>query len=158
MSWNLACSRRSELEKGDLRDFLFETIAPYLPSKMHYVYKKKRGTYEMIPFGKNKRWPRAMKAPLRKVKCETSVAFFFFLHAYSTSNLRTFCRTCVHVRKECSLEISVNKTPLLRGVRKEVLRGGSPNPAGGLGGGAVSPPAGSGAEPRKFLKLTLFRG
>ena len=37
------------------------------------------------------------------------------------------------------------------------FEGGSPNPAGGLGG-AVSPPAGSGAEPRKILKLTLFRG
>ena len=37
----------------------------------------------------------------------TSVAFFFFLHAYTTSDLRTFRRTCVHVRKECSLEISV---------------------------------------------------
>ena len=32
---------------------------------------------------------------------------FFFLHAYTTSDLRTFRRTCVHVRKECSLEISV---------------------------------------------------
>ena len=28
----------------------------------------------------------------------------------------------------------------------------------GGGGGAVSPPAGSGVEPRKILKLTLFRG
>ena len=45
-----------------------------------------------------------MKAPLRKV---TSVAFSFFLHAYTTSDLRTFRRICVHVRKECSLEISV---------------------------------------------------
>ena len=34
--------------------------------------------------------------------------FFFFLHAYTTSDLRTFRRTCVHVRKECSLEISVS--------------------------------------------------
>ena len=33
---------------------------------------------------------------------------FFFLHAYTTSDLRIFCRTCVHVRKECSLEISVS--------------------------------------------------
>ena len=47
--------------------------------------------------------PRAMKAPLREVKCHTR---FFFLHAYTTSDLRTFRRTCVHVRKECSLEIS----------------------------------------------------
>ena len=67
--------------------------------------QKKRGTYEMIPFGKNKWWPP--RDPPRKVKCETLVAFFFFLHAYSTSNLRTLRRTCVHVRKECSLEISV---------------------------------------------------
>ena len=57
--------------------------------------------------------PRAMKAPFRKVKSwmpdtVTSVAFFF-LHAYTASDLRTFCRTCVHVRKECSLEISVSK-------------------------------------------------
>ena len=37
------------------------------------------------------------------------------------------------------------------------FEGGSPNPAGGLGG-AVSPPAGSGAEPWKILQLTLFRG
>ena len=37
------------------------------------------------------------------------------------------------------------------------FEGGSRNPAGGLGG-AVSPPAGSGAEPRKIWKLTLFRG
>ena len=28
----------------------------------------------------------------------------------------------------------------------------------GVWGGAVSPPAGSGAEPRKISKLTLFRG
>ena len=36
--------------------------------------------------------------------------FFFFVacvYIYSTSNLRTFRRTCVHVRKEYSLEISV---------------------------------------------------
>ena len=37
------------------------------------------------------------------------------------------------------------------------FEGGSPNPAGGLGG-AVSSPAGFGAEPRKILKLTLFKG
>ena len=54
--------------------------------------------------------PRAMKAPLREVKCWTRSLrsrFFLFLHAYTTSDLRTFRRTCVHVRKECSLEISV---------------------------------------------------
>ena len=55
---------------------------------------------------------RAMKASLRKVKSETRVhghfgLVFFFLHAYTTSDLRTFRRTCVYVRKECSLEISV---------------------------------------------------
>ena len=37
------------------------------------------------------------------------------------------------------------------------FEGSSPNPAGGLRG-AVSPPVGSGAEPRKILKLALFRG
>ena len=36
----------------------------------------------------------------------TLVAFFFLL-AYTTSDLRTFRRSCIHVRKECSLEISV---------------------------------------------------
>ena len=34
--------------------------------------------------------------------------FFFFLHAHTTSDLRTFRQTCVHVRKECSPEISVH--------------------------------------------------
>ena len=43
------------------------------------------------------------------------------------------------------------------GAYAERFWGGSPNPAGGLEG-AVSRPAGSGAEPRKILKLTLFRG
>ena len=40
----------------------------------------------------------------------SSVMFFLLLllHAYTTSDLRTFRRTCVHVRKESSLEISVN--------------------------------------------------
>ena len=64
--------------------------------------------------------PRAMKAPLRQVKCQTrtvtSVAFFFFffffLHAYTTSDLHTFRRTCVHVRKQCSLDISVVQSNL----------------------------------------------
>ena len=57
--------------------------------------------------------PRAMKASLRKVKSQTRVhghfglVFFFSLDAYTTSDLRTFRRTCVHVRKECSLELSV---------------------------------------------------
>ena len=46
---------------------------------------------------------------------------------------------------------------LVHGRTQRGFEGGSPNPAGGLGG-AVSPPAGSGAEPRKILKLTLFRG
>ena len=41
---------------------------------------------------------------------------FFFLHAYTTSDLRTFRRTCVHVRKECSLEISV-----INHVKKSVI-------------------------------------
>ena len=36
------------------------------------------------------------------------------------------------------------------------FEGGSPNPAGVWG--RCEPPAGSGAEPRKILKLTLFRG
>ena len=48
-------------------------------------------------------------------------------------------------------------TDRLHGRTQRGFEGGSPNPAGGLGGG-VSPPAGSGAEPRKILKLTLFRG
>ena len=46
---------------------------------------------------------------------------------------------------------------LVQGRTQRGFEGGSPNPAGGPGG-AVSPPAGSGAEPRKILKLTLFRG
>ena len=46
----------------------------------------------------------------------------------------------------------------LMGVRREVLRGVHQIQQGVWGGGAVSPPAGSGAEPRKILKLTLFRG
>ena len=69
--------------------------------------QKQRQTCEMIPLARTtvSTWvaPRAMKAPLRKVKCQTRslrlVAFFFFY-------LRTFRRTCVHVRKECLLEIS----------------------------------------------------
>ena len=39
----------------------------------------------------------------------------------------------------------------VQGCMQRGFAGGSPNPAGGLGG-AVSPPAGSGAEPRKILK------
>ena len=35
-------SRRSELEKSDSRDYLFEMIARPYPQKMHYVYKKKK--------------------------------------------------------------------------------------------------------------------
>ena len=59
-----------------------------------------------------------MKAPLRKVKSwmPDTVTFgrvFFFLHAYTTSDLRTFRRTCIHVRKECSLEISVDTWSVL---------------------------------------------
>ena len=42
------------------------------------------------------------------------------------------------------------------GVRSEVLRGFTKSSWGS--GGAVSPPAGSGAEARKILNLTLFRG
>ena len=44
----------------------------------------------------------------------------------------------------------------VRGVRREVLRGFTKSSWGS--GGGVSPPAGSGAEPWKILKLTLFRG
>ena len=62
-------------------------------------------------------------------------------------------------RLELFLYASVTtvQTSNITGAYAERFWGGSPNPAGGLGG-AVSPPAGSGAEPRKILKLTLFRG
>ena len=70
--------------------------AQYLPSKMHY-FNKKRPTCEMIPLartnGKHMGGPCAIKAQLRKVKCQTrtvtSVAVFFFC-------MRTPHRTCVH--------------------------------------------------------------
>ena len=47
----------------------------------------------------------------------------------------------------------------VRGVRRETLGGVHKIQPGvwGGGGGAVSPPAGSGAELRKILKLMLFR-
>ena len=50
-----------------------------------------------------------MKAPLHDTWAygHFGRVFFFFLRAYTTSDLRAFRRTCVHVRKECSLEISV---------------------------------------------------
>ena len=115
-SWK-PCGHSSELEKGDSHAFLFEPIVrPTYPQKWSTFTKKKRRTCEMIPLartnGDNMGGPRVMKAPLRKVKCQTHghfgrVFLFFFLHAYTTSNLRTFRRTCVHVRKECSLETSV---------------------------------------------------
>ena len=77
----------------------------------------------MIPLartnGDNMGGPHVMKAPLRKVKCQTHGHFgrVFFLHAYTTSDLRTFRQTCVHVRRECSLEISV---PLPQVVKKDL--------------------------------------
>ena len=55
--------------------------------------------------------PATKFTTLGKVTCQTrslwSPLFFSFLHAYTPSDLRTFRWTCVHVRKECSLEISV---------------------------------------------------
>ena len=83
---------------------------------MHYVYKIKTATCETIPLartnGEHMGGARAMKAP-RCIKSNArhvdlrSLRSRFFLRAYTTSHLRTFRRTCVHVRKECSLEISV---------------------------------------------------
>ena len=78
-------SRRSELEKGDSRDFLFETPsrAQYLPSIMHYLYKKANLWDDSF-------WqagaPCATKASLGEVihVCQTRVhghfglVFFFF--------------------------------------------------------------------------------
>ena len=72
----------------------------------------------MIPFGNNKRWAHGWppcdegfaaqsQKPDSCARSLWSRFFFFFLDAYTTSDLRTFHRTCVHVRKECSLEISV---------------------------------------------------
>ena len=78
---------------------------------MHYAYKKKRRTCETIPLartnGEHMGGARAMKAPLHARHVFVTSVAFFFLHAYTTSDLRTFRRTCVHVRKECSLEITV---------------------------------------------------
>ena len=53
---------------------------------------------------------------------------------------------CTSMLLMCALRLTRESC---RGVRREVLRGS---------GGAVSPPARSGVEPRKILKLTLFRG
>ena len=80
---------------------------PYLPSKIHYVYKN-NGKLVRLFLWQEQRWahmstdmggPRAMKAPLREVKCQTrslrSRFFFFFAcghHvglAYISSDLRT---------------------------------------------------------------------
>ena len=76
LSKNESKSRGSELEKGNSRDFLSETIAPYPPSEMQYAYKKKKKKKKKkktTNLRENKRLvmddPRAMKAPLRKVKC-----------------------------------------------------------------------------------------
>ena len=44
--------------------------------------------------------------------------------------------------------VNVNLLSSAQGRTQSPLWGGSPNPAGGLGG-TVSPPAGSGAEPQK---------
>ena len=88
---------------------VFETIVRLTYPQKRIAFTKTTANLLADSFGENNGehigGPCAMKAPLRKVKSwvpdtVTSVAFFFFC-------MRTPRRTCVHVRKECSLEISV---------------------------------------------------
>ena len=109
-------SRRGELEKGDSHA-LFETIVRLTDPQKCITFTKTTATCEMILLARttvstsvaprdagSARWSQMPDTV-------TSVAFFFFfLLAYTTSDLRTFRQTCVHVRKECSLEISVPLT------------------------------------------------
>ena len=86
--------------------------APYLTSKMHYVYKTTAKLWDDSNLARTtvSTWVAPAQWRLRSVNygkvkpwmpdTVTSVAFFFFC-------MRTPRRTCVHVRKECSLEISV---------------------------------------------------
>ena len=64
--------------------------------------------------------------------------------------------TCVKVANVKSVMFAKEMLQV-QGRTQRGLEGGSTNPAGGLGG-AVNLPAGSGAERRKILKLTRFRG
>ena len=88
--------------------------APILKNALRQP-KQKRQTYD--PFGKNKCWANGRPsrdeglAALSQLPVTVTLfrrVFFFFFHAYTMSDLRTFRQTYVHhVRKECSLEISV---------------------------------------------------
>ena len=78
------------------------------------LQKKKKKTANLWDdsFGNNKRRAHGWRPRDESQMPDTyghfgRVFFFFFLVAYTTLDLRTFRRTCVHVRKECSLEISV---------------------------------------------------
>ena len=96
-------SRRSELEKGDLHAFLFETIVRLTYPQKRIMFTKTTANLWDDSFGKNNGehmgGPRAMKAPLREVKSwmpdtVTSARFFFAcVHhvglAYISSDLRT---------------------------------------------------------------------
>ena len=96
---------------------------PTLKNALHL--QKQRKTCEMIPLARTtvSTWVATVRWRLRSVKSNHEwqtrslwsrffffFFFFFFLHAYMTSDLRTFRRTCVHVCKECSLEISVHQS------------------------------------------------
>ena len=91
-----------------------------------------------LPLGEGHIWAKLKK------KIESDIAYCHTLESLATTTIQLLIGMwffiCLH-----------------HGRTQRGFEGGSPNPAGGLGG-AVSPPAGSGAEPRKILKLTLFRG
>ena len=109
-------NRRGELEKGDSHAFLFKTIVRLTYPQKCITFTKTTANLWDDYYGKNtgEHMGGTRVMLLRSVKsyheCQTrSLRSRFFLHAYTTSDLRTFHRTCVHVRKECSLEISMHE-------------------------------------------------
>ena len=110
-------SRRSELDKGDSHAFLFETIVRHTYPEQCITFTKKK-TVNLWDDSRQEQTVSTRVAPARwRLHCVKSNArhghfghVFCFLHAYTTSDLRKFRRTCGHVRKECSLEISVDIT------------------------------------------------